>query len=74
MCSPFLVRGRQMLWTGGEADSIGGTGLHPLVDAEGCAAQMRTLCAADSPSQTRAMAYGMSGRSNTRSPDLLQVR
>ena len=63
-----------MLWTGGAPDSIGGTGLHPLVGKEGCAAQMRTLCAADSPSQTRAMAYGMSGHSSTRSADLLQVR
>jgi hypothetical protein len=64
----------QMLWTGGAADSIGGTGLGPLVSKNGCATTMRARCAADSPSQKRAMAYGMSGQPHTRSADLLQVR
>jgi hypothetical protein len=65
----------QMLWTGGAADSIGGTGLGPLVTkGASCATTMRTLCAADSPSQKRAMGYGMSGQPHTRSADLLQVR
>ena len=64
----------QMLWTGGAPDSIGGTGLHPLVGkGAGCATTMRAMCSATSPSQTRAMGYGMSGQPHTRSADLLQV-
>ena len=62
----------QMLWTGGEDDSIGGTGLNPIVTKDACASTLRRLCAADSPSQTRAMAYGLSGSPNVRSPDFMQ--
>ena len=37
-------------------------GLHPLVNKGSCATTTRSMCAADSPSQTRAMGYGMSGQ------------
>jgi hypothetical protein len=61
-----------VLWTGGASDSIGGTGLHPLVSKGSCATAMRSLCDAKSPSQTRAMGYGMSGQPHSRSADLMQ--
>ena len=61
-----------ILTTGGAGDSIGDTGLHPLITKKGCAIAMRLMCDAKSPSQTRAMGYGMSGAPHTRSPDLLQ--
>merc|ERR1712217_728319 len=50
----------QMLWTGGPPDNIGGTGLTTLVTKDKCAQDLRSLCGADSPAQTRAMAYGLS--------------
>ncbi len=63
----------QMMWTGGAADtSIGGTGLQPLVRKATCAADLRRLCDTSSPAQTRAMAYGLSGEPEARSPDLMQ--
>lgn len=43
----------QMLWTGGAADSIGGTGLGPLVTKGNCAESIRSLCNATSPAQVR---------------------
>ena len=33
----------QMLWTGGAADSIGGTGLSTLVRKQGCAETLRAM-------------------------------
>ena len=57
----------QMLWTGGTDTSIGGTGLGPLVSQGSCAASLRGFCTAESPTQTRAMAYGF----NTRDPSSL---
>ena len=52
----------QMLWTGGAADNIGGTGLGPLVSkGSTCASTLRSFCNSSSPPQTRAMAYGLSG-------------
>ena len=51
----------QMLWTGGADDSIGGTGLTTLVTKDTCTQKLRTMCDANSPAQTRAMAYGLSG-------------
>ena len=62
----------QMLWTGGPDDNIGGTGLTTLVSAKSCAATLRSMCKADSPAQTRAMAYGLSGSPESRSPNLMQ--
>eukprot|EP00035_Acanthoeca_spectabilis_P023004 m.447099 g.447099 ORF g.447099 m.447099 type:complete len:428 (+) comp19468_c0_seq1:101-1384(+) len=59
----------QMLWTGGPDDNIGGTGLNPLVQQNGCAATLRRLCNATSPAQTRAMAFGLS--TNHRDPSQL---
>lgn len=59
----------QMLWTGGPDDNIGGTGLNPLVQQNGCAATLRRLCNATSPAQTRAMAFGLS--TNNRDPSQL---
>eukprot|EP00937_MAST-01D_sp_MAST-1D-sp2_P004197 g4197.t1 len=50
----------QMLWTGGAADGIGGTCPTPLVQQKTCAANLRALCTADSPAQTRAMMYAFS--------------
>ena len=62
----------QMLWTGGADDNIGGTGLTTLVRQNSCAATLRSMCSADSPAQTRAMAFGMSGHPSSRSATLLQ--
>ena len=62
----------QMLWTGGADDNIGGTGLTTLVTKDNCAATLRSLCDVNSPAQTRAMAYGLSGSPEKRNPDLLQ--
>ena len=39
----------QMLWTGGAPDSIGGTGLGPLVGKASCAANLRAMCDKNSP-------------------------
>ena len=61
-----------MLWTGGPDDNIGGTGLGPLVRKETCAADLRRLCNATSPAQTRAMAYGFNTRNTAVLPDLAQ--
>eukprot|EP00911_Craspedida_sp_UC1_P001471 UC1_evm1s1110 len=47
----------QMLWTGGAADGRGNTCPGPLVTQQGCAAELRALCKADSPAQTRTMMY-----------------
>ena len=47
----------QMLWTGGAADSVGSTCAQPLVKQATCAADLRALCSADSPAQSRAMMY-----------------
>ena len=62
----------QMLWTGGPEDNIGGTGLTQLVSQGKCAATLREMCTADSPSQTRAMGYGLSGHPSARNPNLIQ--
>lgn len=42
----------QMLWTGGNPTGIGSTGSHPLVNQKSCAADLRSMCTATSPSQT----------------------
>eukprot|EP00656_Telonema_subtile_P026754 TRINITY_DN28740_c0_g2_i1.p1 TRINITY_DN28740_c0_g2~~TRINITY_DN28740_c0_g2_i1.p1 ORF type:complete len:329 (+),score=55.02 TRINITY_DN28740_c0_g2_i1:175-1161(+) len=47
----------QMLWTGGGANSQGSTCPRPQVNKEGCATQLRALCAKDSLAQTRTMMY-----------------
>ena len=47
----------QMLWTGGDASGIGSTCPSPLVKQQSCAADLRALCSATSPAQTRAMMY-----------------
>lgn len=60
----------QMLWTGGSDTNIGGTGLGPLVQKGSCAATLRSLCTADSPAQTRAMAYGFDTRDPAELPNL----
>merc|ERR1711896_123931 len=46
-----------MLWTGGSADSVGGTCPTPIVQESTCAENLRSMCAADSLPQTRAMMY-----------------
>ena len=56
-----------LLWTGGSDRSLGGGSLQPLVRPATCAADLRRLCAAESPPQTRAMAYGF----NTTDPAVL---
>lgn len=60
----------QMLWTGGPPDNIGGTGLRPLVRKSSCAEDLRSLCNASSPAQTRAMAYGLDTRDPATLPNL----
>jgi len=62
----------QMLWTGGAEDAIGWTSLSTLVTQDNCAAALRGMCSEHSPAQTRAMAYGMSGQPETRSPTLIE--
>jgi|TARA_B110000208_G_scaffold30158_1_gene39657 hypothetical protein len=63
----------QMLWTGGADDSIGRTGLTTLVTKDTCTQKLRTMCDANSPAQTRAMAYGLSGGDTSkRNPEFSQ--
>jgi len=65
----------QMLWTGpvgSPATSIGGTGLSPLVRKGTCAEDLRSLCTAESPAQTRAMGYGLNTGDPKVLPDLAQ--
>lgn len=72
-----LAAGRfawQMLWTGGASDSMGATcgGVH--IARKTCTKQLRELCTADSPAQTRAMLYIFNNTHNdghTR-PELMQ--
>jgi hypothetical protein len=49
----------QLMWTGGADTGVGGTVPRPIVSQKDCASQLRTLCSADSPSQTRAMMYAL---------------
>ena len=51
----------QVLWTGGNANSKGGTVPHPIVSQSNCASQLRSLCNATSPAQTRAMMFAFGG-------------
>jgi hypothetical protein len=62
----------QMMWTGECDDCIGSTSTQPIVKRAACAASLRRLCNASSPTQTRAMAYGLSGSPDARDPDLMQ--
>jgi hypothetical protein len=62
----------QMLWTGGADDSIGGTGLGPHVHKSTCASDLRQLCQATSPAQTRAMGYGFNTPDPKELPDLME--
>ena len=48
----------QMLWTGGAADAKGSTCPSPLVRNGTCAANLRELCSAISPAQSRVLMYG----------------
>ena len=55
-----LAKGKfswQMLWTGGAANSTGSTCPSPLVSKDSCAADLRALCSAASPAQSRTMMY-----------------
>jgi hypothetical protein len=60
----------QMLWTGGAADAIGGTGLSPIVQKATCETDLRSLCKSNSPAQTRAMAYGLNAGDPSKLLDL----
>ena len=76
-----IARGKfswQLLWTGQKQcaykDSyscLGSTGPKPIVTRKNCAAALRSLCAADSPAQTRALMYPLSGQPES-IPDLAQ--
>ena len=60
-----LARGKfswQQFYTGGPADSVGSTGPSPLVRAATCAADLRSLCNATSPAQTRYLMYGFAAK------------
>lgn len=64
----------QMLWTGGADNQIGTTGPQPLVTQGSCAADLRKLCNATSPAQTRGMMYAFSTGSTAgvkRDPSIL---
>ena len=55
-----LSRGKfawQMLWTGGDPEGRGNTCPGPLVRNTTCASDLRSLCQANSPAQTRTMMY-----------------
>eukprot|EP00037_Helgoeca_nana_P001449 m.26951 g.26951 ORF g.26951 m.26951 type:complete len:453 (+) comp11861_c0_seq1:244-1602(+) len=49
----------QLLWTGGDETSVGGTCPHAIVEQQGCAAQLRSMCNETAPPQTRAMMYAL---------------
>ena len=71
-----LARGKfawQLFWTGGKADSVGGTAPGPIVHNATCASDLRTLCNATSVAQTRFMMYGLGGR-NPEQLDQFEVR
>jgi hypothetical protein len=66
--SPLLCRNEtlsvgkfawQMMWTGGDPLGKGGTVVSHPVTQGGCAAQLRALCNATSPAQTRAMMFSL---------------
>ena len=60
-----LARGKfawQLFYTGGAADSVGSTGPSPLVHNTTCAADLRSLCSATSPAQTRTLMYGFAAK------------
>jgi hypothetical protein len=62
----------QMLWTGGAADAKGETCPSPLVNNGTCAADLRALCNASSPVQSRALMYSFSpGGCSHVNPDAL---
>jgi len=50
----------QQLWTGQGAGGVGDTCPGPLVKSTSCAADLRNLCTATSPAQTRFMMYAFS--------------
>jgi hypothetical protein len=63
-----LAKGKfawQLFWTGGAPDSVGSTGPKPIVHNQTCAADLRALCNATSPAQTRTMMYGLGGTPET---------
>lgn len=63
-----LARGKfawQLFWTGGAPDSVGSTGPTPIVHNKTCAADLRALCNATSPAQSRTMMYGLGGTPET---------
>ena len=47
------------MWTGGDPLGKGGTVVSHPVTRSGCAAQLRALCNATSPAQTRAMMFSL---------------
>ena len=55
------------MWTGGAVDGVGGTIPHAIVSRGGCAAELRSLCNASAPPQTRAMMYAI----NSHRPDVM---
>jgi hypothetical protein len=55
----------ELFWTGGAPDSVGSTGPTPIVHNKTCAADLRALCNATSPAQTRTMMYGLGGTPET---------
>jgi len=51
----------QLMWTGGDATSVGGTVPSQVVVQATCSANLRALCSASAPPQTRAMMYPLKG-------------
>ena len=49
----------QLLWTGGDEKSVGGTVPSPVVVKTQCANILRSLCTVDAPPQTRAMMFAL---------------
>ena len=65
----------QMLWTGGDPSGRGSTCPGPLVRKETCAADLRALCAADAPPQTRTMMYAFApGRCGDRRTQIVPTQ
>ena len=52
----------QLMWTGGADTGVASTCPHSIVSQKGCAANLRSLCSATAPPQTRAMMYALNAK------------
>ena len=52
----------QLMWTGGDVESVGSTEPQAPVTQQQCAADLRSLCNETAPPQTRAMMYSLNSQ------------